>query len=118
LRTLIFFFFIVLFFFYHYYGIIIIINVKCKSFLGPQRTHSQQYWSIVSVQLAHALWQRFSNYGPRTTSGPRVVASWSFKKDRRKNRIQMNCVSRYSWKSQNLEITHGNRLSLTSIKIC
>jgi hypothetical protein len=25
----------------------------------------------------------------------------------------MNCISHYSWKSQSLEITHGNRLSLS-----
>jgi hypothetical protein len=56
--------------------------------------------------------QRFSNYGPRTTSGPRGVSLWSFKKGRTKNEIQMNCVSHYSWKSQSLVITHGNRLSL------
>jgi hypothetical protein len=55
--------------------------------------------------------QRFSNYGSRT-SGPRGVPLWSFKKDRRTNKIQMNLVSHYSWKYQSLEITHGNRLSL------
>jgi hypothetical protein len=32
-------------------------------------------------------------------------------KDRRKNKIQIKCVSHYSWKYQSLEITHGNRLS-------
>ena len=37
---------------------------------------------------------------------------WSFKKDRRKNKIQMSCVLHYNWKSQSLEMTHGNRLSL------
>ena len=34
------------------------------------------------------------------------------KKYRRKNKIQMNCVSHYSWKSQCFEMTHGNSLSL------
>ena len=33
---------------------------------------------------------------------------------RRKNKIQINCVSHYSWKSQSLEMTHANRLSLFS----
>ena len=33
--------------------------------------------------------QRFSNYGPRTTYGPRGLSLWSFRKDRRKNKIQM-----------------------------
>jgi hypothetical protein len=40
--------------------------------------------------------QCFSNYGPRTTSGPRGVSFWSFKKDRRKNKIQINFVSYYN----------------------
>jgi hypothetical protein len=40
--------------------------------------------------------QRFSNCGPRTTSGSRDMPLWSFKKGRRKNQIQMNCVSHYS----------------------
>jgi hypothetical protein len=62
--------------------------------------------------LWNTIRQRFSNYGPRTTSGPRRVPLWPSKKDRRTNKIQMNCVSHYSWKSQSLEITHGNRLSL------
>jgi hypothetical protein len=44
----------------------------------------------------HSLEQRFSNYGRRTTSGPRGIPLWSFKKGRRKNKIQMNCVSHYS----------------------
>ena len=35
-----------------------------------------------------------------------------FKKYRRKIKIQINCISHYSWKSQSFEITHGNRLSL------
>jgi hypothetical protein len=29
--------------------------------------------------------QCFSNYGPRTASGPRGVPLWSYKKDRKKN---------------------------------
>jgi hypothetical protein len=33
--------------------------------------------------------QRLSNYGPRTTSGPRGVPLWSFKKDRRKNEMRI-----------------------------
>jgi hypothetical protein len=40
--------------------------------------------------------QCFSNYGPRTTSGPRGASLLSFKKDRRKNKIQINFVSYYS----------------------
>ena len=58
--------------------------------------------------------QRFSNYGPRTTCGPRRLPLWSFKEDIRKNKIQMNFISDYSWKSQRLEMTHDNRLSLFS----
>jgi hypothetical protein len=46
--------------------------------------------------------QRLSNYGPRTTSGPRGVPLWSFKRDRRKNKIQMNCVYEYEFSSINL----------------
>ena len=53
----------------------------------------------------------FSNYGPRTTCGPRDLPLWSFKIYRRKIKIQMNCISHYSWKSQSLKITYGNRLS-------
>ena len=56
--------------------------------------------------------QRFSNYGPWTTCGPQGLSLWSFKKDRRKNKIQMNCVLHYSGNSQSLEMTHINRLSL------
>ena len=42
--------------------------------------------------------QRFSNCGPRTTSGPRVLPLWSFKiehysKKDRKNKINVNFVS-------------------------
>ena len=33
------------------------------------------------------------------------------KKYRRKIKIQMNCASHCSWKSQSFEMTHGNRLS-------
>ena len=57
------------------------------------------------------LGQRFTNYGPRTTCGPRDLPFWSFKKYRRKIKIQMHCISHYGWKSQRLEMTHGNRLS-------
>ena len=60
----------------------------------------------------HALEQRFSNYGPRITCGPRDLLLWSFKKYRRKTQIQMNCVSHYSWESQSLEMRHGNHLSI------
>jgi hypothetical protein len=60
---------------------------------------------------AFALGQCFSNYGPRTASGPRGVSLWSFTKDRRKKKNQIHFVSYYSWKYQSLEITHGNSLS-------
>ena len=58
--------------------------------------------------------QHFSTYDLWTTCGPRGLPLWSFKKDRRKTKIQMNCISHYSWKSQSLEITHGNHLSIFS----
>ena len=79
-------------------------------FISSSPVLMRQAWS--ADILIFNLGQRFSNYGPRTTCGPRGLSLWSFKKDRRKNRIQMNCVSHYSWKSQSLEMTHDNRLSL------
>ena len=35
------------------------------------------------------------------------------KKYRWKIKIQINCISHYRWKSQSLEIIHGNRISLS-----
>ena len=58
---------------------------------------------INNVRPLFVLWQRFSNYGLRTTYGPRGLPLWSFKKDRRKNKIQMNCVSHYTL-AENLSI--------------
>jgi hypothetical protein len=52
--------------------------------------------SIKCEYSCNIVTQRFSNYGPRTTSGPRGVPLWFFKKDIRKNQIQMNCLSHYS----------------------
>ena len=59
----------------------------------------------------NSLNQCFSNYGPWTTSAPRGLPLWSFKKCRRKIQIQINCLSHFSRKSQSSEMTHGNRLS-------
>ena len=64
--------------------------------------------------------QRFSNCGPRKTSGPRGLLLWSFyiehqsKKDR-KNKINVNCVSNtiVGNLEQSLEITYNKRLSLS-----
>ena len=55
--------------------------------------------------------QCFSNYVPRSTSDPRGLSLWFFKKDRRKNILQFT-ISHYWRKSQSLEITYGNGLSL------
>ena len=60
-----------------------------------------------ALKLQSILEQRFSNYCPLTNCGPS-------KKYRRRIKIQMAWVSHYSWKSQSLEITPGNRLSLFS----
>jgi hypothetical protein len=45
------------------------------------------YCFVPYILNTDALEQRFSNYGPRTTSGAQGVPLWSFKKDRRKNKI-------------------------------
>ena len=74
-------------------------QVLCKT------CHRSQHWTSFCEQ-------RFSNYGPRTTCGPRGLPLWSFKKDRRKNIIQINFVSLYRRNSQIFEITHDNCLSL------
>ena len=68
--------------------------------------------SEASSCYLNRLKQRLSNYGPRTTCGPRGMPFWSLKKDSRKNRIQMKSISLYSRKSHSLLMTHGNRLSL------
>ena len=69
------------------------------------------------LRNGNSLAQRFSNCGPRTTSGPRVPPLWSFqiehqsKKDS-KNKINVNCVSHTIVENlkQSLEITYNKRL--------
>ena len=77
---------------------------------------SVEFWNFhfncynFMIFLLCILHQRFSNCGLRTICGPRGLPLWSMKKYRRK--IKINCISHYSWKSQSLEMTHGNHLSL------
>ena len=40
----------------------------------PHHTHTH----MVNTYNTDTLRQRFSNFGPRTTSGPRVLTLWSF----------------------------------------
>ena len=72
---------------------------------------------INKIIQENSIRQRFSNCGPRTTRGPRVLPLWSFqiehqsKKDR-KNKINVNCVSHTVAENlkQSLEITYNKRL--------
>jgi len=45
--------------------------------LGGFSPNSQRGGASSTTRLIHLV-QRFSNYGPRTTSGPRVLPLWSF----------------------------------------
>ena len=69
---------------------------------------------LLAKRCFYSIYKHFSNYGLRITSGPRDLPLWSFKKYRRKMKIQMICILHYRWKSQSLEMTHGNCLSLFS----
>jgi len=40
--------------------------------------HADFTGHIIKCRELHGLQQRFSNCGPRTTSGPRVLPLWSF----------------------------------------
>ena len=71
-------------------------------------------FSFEKFSIFPAIRQRFSNYGPRNTCGPRGMPLWPLTKCRRKIKIQMNWLSHYSWKSQSLLMTHGFRLSFFS----
>jgi hypothetical protein len=66
--------------------------------LCNRHTSWDQFQTYINkkICLNIRLKQRFSNYGLQTTSGPQGLPLWFFKKDRRKNNIQMNCVSHYS----------------------
>ena len=74
---------------------------------------TSMWWSFGNIIMwRNGVQKCFSNYGPWTTCGPRGLPLWSFNKVKRNNNITINCTSHYSWKSQSLEMTHGNRLSL------
>ena len=47
-------------------------GIRGQDLSGPNRRHKPP------TQVAISLHQRFSNCGPRTTSGPRVLPLWSF----------------------------------------
>ena len=92
----------------------IIINCFKRKFISKEGIYVDL---LLLLGARGGLVQRFSNCGPRTTSGPRILPSWSFqiehqsKKDR-KNKINVNCVSHTIVENlkQSLEITYNKCL--------
>jgi len=53
-------------------------NLFCHETLHVSDSSSVHHQEFIHCTLSNGICQRFSNCGPRTTSGPRVLPLWSF----------------------------------------